>query len=197
MPMPTFGGNPPAIILLACYAGDDKAAADQALAPLQKLDVPRADTIALKDYPDVLEEAMSPTGMTIIASNVFIPEFTNEIIDVIAAQKNQLFQIRGLGGAMNTVPADATAFPHRSSEVLIVSPTFLPPNVNAEQIAEGLKPWGNVAKFGKGMYGNLLSLNTMNELKGTYLDTYAKLAEIKKIYDPENVFTMNYNVKPM
>jgi FAD/FMN-containing dehydrogenase len=35
-----------------------------------------------------------------------------------------------------------------------------------------------------------------DRIKATYKDNYARLAQIKKKYDPKNLFRVNQNIKP-
>jgi FAD/FMN-containing dehydrogenase len=198
--MPSFGGNPPAILILCCYGGADEAAAMSALKPLQSLGTVTMQAVKQKNYAEVLEEAHAPQGMEIITKNAFFKEFSDEMIAMIEeACKTAIpiLQIRYLGGAMNRVSSDATAFPHRDSEVLIVSPVFLPPGASKEVIENAMKPWQALAVFGSGAYSNLLSTDTPEDVTSSYPQaTYERLAKIKKIYDPENLFSRNYNIKP-
>lgn len=198
--MPSFGGNPPGLMILCCYAGADEAQAMQAIEPLEKLGKLLSKTITKKPYAKVLEEAHVPEGVEIITNNMFVQSFSDELIEVIALQCKTvvpIMQIRSIGGAMNRVASDATAFSHRDSEVLIVSPAFIPDGAPDSAREEALKPWSIFAKFGKGAYGNLLSTTAPEDTTNTYLPpTYETLSGIKKTYDPDNLFRQNYNITP-
>ncbi len=198
--MPSFGGNPPGIMIMCCYAGEDEAVAMKAIEPLRKLGAVVHEDIKEKAYADVLEDAHPPAGVHIIAKNIFVKEFSDELIDQIQTLCKTaipILQIRSLGGAMNRVASDATAFPHRSSEVLLVSPTFAPLDATEDVITQSMKPWESLATFGDGTYANLLSTNTTEDIRSAYpQETYSRLAKIKKQYDPENVFKNNFNIQP-
>jgi len=98
---------------------------------------------------------------------------------------------------MNRVPVDATAFAHRDSEVLVVSPVFLPLNSTEDQIQTALAPWHDIAALGKGAYINFFSRATPKEVAAAYPPaTYQRLATIKQRYDPTNVFNQNLNIVP-
>jgi hypothetical protein len=106
-------------------------------------------------------------------------------------------QIRSVGGAMNRVPADETAFAHRNSEVLIISPTFTKPDASPEAIQDGLTPWRAIEAFGNGAYISFFSQGTREEMEAGYPPaTLKRLAKVKHQYDPENVFNQNFNIKP-
>lgn len=198
--LPSLGGAPPAIIIKGCFIGTDKTAADTAYAPFTKLSEVVRQNIASEPYMDLLEDAKRPTNSKVIVQNAFLKEFSNEAIDAIVEicnDKPLILQIRHVAGAMNKRAHDATAFSHRDSEVLIVNPAFvLPPGTNKEQeIATA--PWQKIKPFGQGVYLNLLSEDTGNEVAMAFpAATLERLRKIKSLYDPENIFTTNYNITP-
>jgi FAD/FMN-containing dehydrogenase len=200
--MPPFGdAMPAAVTVMVCYASDDEALANAAIDPLRNLGKVNSDTVALKPYANVLEEAHPPAGMKIIVKNGFAREFNDELINIIAKTHGKpgapALQIRSLGGAMNNVAPDATAFAHRDSEVLMIDAHFLPPDATDEMVQKMLEPWNRMEKFTTGSYVNLMSEATQKQIDASYpKSTYDRLAEIKQKYDPQNVFNQNYNVKP-
>lgn len=197
---PSFGGNPPGAMLTSCYAGDE-ATGIKALEPLRKLGKVVMDNVKMKPYAEVLEEAHPPEGIKIVVKNTFVESFSDEVIDAIVtahtANPNIILQIRSLTGAMNRVGEEATAFGHRKSEVMLLSPTFLAPNATEEDIKKGLEPWNSIAKFGKGAYSGFLSTATEEDIQQVYPPaTFDRLKKIKQQYDPHNLFNQNFNVKP-
>lgn len=194
---PAFGNMPPMVILMCCYAGNDKTAAMSALDPFLKLDGMQSQDVTEKDYAEVLEDAHPPDDMHIVVRDAFFEDFSDEMIDTMVAQEGQLYQIRSVGGAMNRVPSDATAFAHRSSEILIVSPVFLAADASDADVQKALVPWNALAKFGKGAYVNFFTEDTPDLVHQGYPpDTFKRLSQIKKQYDPENVFNQNFNIPP-
>jgi len=74
---------------------------------------------------------------------------------------------------MARISPEATAFAHRGNEALVVV------------------PWSS------GAYGNFLSEASVASVAAAYRGaTYARLAQIEAIYDRENVFNQNLNIKP-
>lgn len=108
-----------------------------------------------------------------------------------------ILQLRSLGGAINRIAPDATAFPYRQSEVMILSLIFLPPTISEEKEKEALKPWNTIAAFGTGAYSNFFSDRNKDLSRMSPKAIYDRLAAIKKIYDPGNIFNQNYNVRPV
>jgi FAD/FMN-containing dehydrogenase len=98
----------------------------------------------------------------------------------------------------------ATAVAHRENEALIVIPAFAPADASAEQLQQIREAaWRPIAPFSSGAYGNFLSEaseaseSSEASVAAVYAGaTYARLARIKAIYDPENLFNQNLNIKP-
>lgn len=199
--LPSFMGMPPSAIVMCCYAGDDKAAADEALKPFRSLGKVRSDDIKEKHYYEVLEEAHPPEGMYVINKNGLVQDFSDDLIKTIAASytgdTGPVLQIRSLGGAMNRVSPNATAFAHRDSEAMIVSPAFVPLDSSNADKAKALETWRKLAPFTKGGYINFFSERDENLSIMYPKATQNRLAKIKKKYDPNNIFNQNYNISPM
>lgn len=195
--VPSFGGQPASAMAVVCYVGDDETVAMNAIKPLDSIGEVISKDIAKKAYAEVLEEAHPPEGMKIIVNDIFIQDFSDDSIEIIASQEDVVLQLRYLGGAMNRVPKDATAFAHRDSEILVVCPVFMSPQATEKEVAESLEPWNKIAAVGKGSYCNFLTSADAASLHASYPgDTYTRLAKIKHIYDPENFFNQTYNIMP-
>src|SRR5262249_20123454 len=129
-------GGTPAVMLMACYDSPDKDAANKAIGPLLQIGRVVSQDIQEQDYYEFLGDAHPPGGMKIKIRNGFVKELTDEIIAVIVAaleaKPDMILQIRSLGGAVSRFAPDTTAFSFRDSEMLLLSPTFLPPDATPE-----------------------------------------------------------------
>ena len=198
MVMPSMGGNPAGAIVIIVYAGNDQNAAAAAVEPLMKIGKVMHADLKMKDYADVLEDAHPPEGMKIVVKNNFVEKISDELITAIDALTHKegfpFIVLRGLGGAMAKVPADKTAFGYRDVEAMLLVPTFMAPNVDEAGLQKAMEPWNSLAKFGKGAYIGFLS-EPDEDVAGIYPEgTLKRLREVKKKYDPENVFKMCYCV---
>src|SRR5688500_6270549 len=89
------------------------------------------------------------------------------------------FQIRSDRGAYSRVANNGTAFAHRETEVLLVSPIFMPAGSSENQRLEALRLWQDLLPFIKA-YANLLGTATEKDVALAYPDkTYVRLSEIK------------------
>jgi FAD/FMN-containing dehydrogenase len=107
-----------------------------------------------------------------------------------------LFQ---LGGAVSRVPANATAYAHRSAGFAInINGVWLP----QEPIADAETAWvrqlyAAVEPYQSGVYVNFLGDEGQDRVRAAYGEaTYARLAEVKRRFDPDNIFHRNQNILP-
>ena len=105
--------------------------------------------------------------------------------------------MRSLGGAFGRVPADATAFAHRDAEAMVVALADAARDGNRRRGRARARPWRDVAAHGTGTYVNFQGSATAADLAAAYPPaTYARLAAVKRAYDPANRFALNHNVAP-
>lgn len=93
---------------------------------------------------------------------------------------------------MARILPDATAFAHRTAEVMAVACAMLPSSAPREELAG----WASLAALGSGAYVNFLGSATDADIAAAYPPaTYERLAAIKHRYDPGNVFRRNHNIR--
>ncbi|HEX5547924.1 MAG TPA: FAD-binding oxidoreductase [Ktedonobacterales bacterium] len=199
-----FGPQMPAqIMVLLCYAGDDEATANEAIKPFLHLGAVRSQDIQRKPYHAMLEDAVSPPpALKLVGHAGFLKTLSHEAIAALAANYGQvgkpIAQIRALGGAVDRVSSEATAFAHRGNEALVVVPAFAPKDASDEQARQIRQAaWQPLAPFVSGAYLNFVSDASEATVAAIYPSaTYARLARIKAEYDPDNIFNHNQNIKP-
>jgi hypothetical protein len=199
--LPQMGENPGAIIIMCCFASPDQAVANSALEPLLNLGTVLKQDISVKPYAKILEEAHPPAGMRVVSKNAFVPQISDDLIMALTQfhtkHPQNFVLLRHLAGAFSEVSPDATAFAHRQSEALIIVPFFLPAQATPQDIQTSLQPWKILEPFTKGSYVNFQSERDSKSIEEAYPSkTLARLAEIKRTYDPENIFNQNYNISP-
>lgn len=200
---PGLGPEPtPMLMVLLCYAGDDEAAAKAAIQPLLELATPQHHDVQRKPYYEMIEDAVPPPGIKSVTQNGFLKEFSPEVIDTLLTHYGKvgtpILQIRKLGGAVNRVACDATAFAHRDYSVFVLAASLVPVAMTAEQTEQVRQAhWQPLKALVSGAYVNFLSDVGEESLAAAYpAATRARLAAVKATYDPQNVFNQNLNIKP-
>src|SRR6185503_20442566 len=111
-------------------------------------------------------------------------------------------QIRVMGGAMARVPWDATAFAHRNFKVLVNVAAFYTDEADRVEKQAWMEELSAAILASAGATSTCAYVNFVNDegperVHDIYPgETYARLAEIKRRYDPGNLFRLNQNVPP-
>ncbi len=202
--LPQMPGAPRMASLLLCYAGAPGAAlsdADAAIEPMLELGTVTTASITERRYSEILEVAQRPPGVRLVGRNTLVPTLGDDVIAAIeglsATPAPVVVGVRSLGGAFARVPPDATAFAHRDAEAMVVTMVILPETATDVDVEQALVPWQAVAALGTGTYVNFQGSATDEDLAAAYPPaTYARLAAVKRSYDPGNLFALNHNIEP-
>jgi FAD/FMN-containing dehydrogenase len=103
-----------------------------------------------------------------------------------------------LGGAAARVAPDATAYAHRDAQfVMNVHGRWDVPDDDARCIAWAREMFGASTPYASdGAYVNFMTAEEGDRIRAAYGSNFARLVEIKRQYDPDNVFHLNQNIKP-
>ncbi|MGZ9226425.1 MAG: BBE domain-containing protein [Anaerolineales bacterium] len=185
------------------YAGDVDTG-ERVIAPFRKLATPLADLIKPMRYPEIYPHEDHGSSPIIASRAMFVNSVDRWAAEKIlnhlnASTASMAFaQLRVLGGAVARIPADATAFAHRSSRIM-VNLMALYGNPGEKTVHE---TW--VADFAAalqqddgGVYVNFLGDEGEARIHAAYPDeTWKRLAKIKARYDLTNFFHLNQNIQP-
>ncbi len=103
-----------------------------------------------------------------------------------------------LRGAATRIDSGSTAFAHRADQwdSDIIS-QWINPEEDEKNIAWTRKFFKEIEPLTRGVYVNHLDRDDGNDrVRNAYGPNYAKLAFIKKKYDPDNFFSLNNNILP-
>jgi FAD/FMN-containing dehydrogenase len=193
----------PVVIALMVYAGDVESG-ERAVAPIRGLATPLADMVRPLRYPEMYEGPEPPKPAFSAGTNLLVdglasgaPEAILEHLETSTAQMAGV-QLRVLGGAVARVPDDATAFGHRGAGMLVnVAAMYADPDE-----APGHEAWADsiataLADETAGAYVGFLGDEGDEGVRRAYpRATLERLAEVKRRYDPDNLFRLNLNVSP-
>lgn len=198
-----FAGPDAPVELHVVFDGDSAEAMASAIDPIRHLGTVIKDDIALKPYVDILVEGGTPPpGLQFVTRSAFVEREsvadTLRILTEVAAEPGSPFMaVRGVGGAVSRVPADATAYAHRRAELMFMTTIAGPPPVVDAARPTLDKIWQRLAPHVSGAYGNFLTSASESDVAAIYPpSTYARLAELKRRYDPNVLFAGNHTVLP-
>jgi FAD/FMN-containing dehydrogenase len=215
MPAPPFPFIPPevhglpAVVIFVCYAGamDDPDAGQRAITPLRSLggQKPLAQMLGAMPYPEMFNfTAVGAISRPHALRAGFMHTLDGTTIDAVLAHIERptspmsVVQLRVLGGAMARVPADATAFAHRDKPLFLAMMNAWDDPGDAHRHASWVDSlWRQVAPRTDGAYANFLDDEGEDRVRSAFTPAvYARLAEVKRRYDPDNLFRRNPNIRP-
>ena len=198
------GGKPGAFIFDTCYSGPADQA-EKALAPLRKLGKPIADRIAPVDYV-ALQRSGDSTDPRVEGSYLksgFIDAFPAKLVDTIMdgfvahPERSTTVFFQHSGGAVGKVSADATAFPHRRAVNNMFATVSWPlPGDSAAHVGYVKSLWATLEPYTNGYYTNEVANEAQSIVDANYQGNLGRLREVKKRYDPGNLFRLNANILP-
>lgn len=176
-------------------------AAEEALAPLRALAEPYADLVRPMRYPEIFQaEEMGPMP-EVVSRGGFVRELGAReaavLADAVATPGSpRIAQLRVLGGAVARVDAEATAFAHRGIPMMLMLVAFCDgPEDRARQEAWLAEASGVLDD--SAAYVNFMGREAPERVRAAYPGrTWDRLVEVKRRYDPENLFRLNQNVSP-
>ena len=188
-----------------CHAGSLEEG-ERAVAPFRKLGTPIADVVSPHRYAD-WQTAFDPlldAGARNYWKSHHLSELSDGAIDAALAYVAKLPSpecevfLGQLGGAINRVAADATAYPHRDTRfVMNVHTRWRDPADDSRCIGWARDFFAATAPHANGgVYVNFMPDDETDRLDGAYGRNQARLARIKATYDPDNLFRMNQNIRP-
>ncbi|HEX8132009.1 MAG TPA: FAD-binding oxidoreductase [Actinomycetes bacterium] len=209
MPAPPMPMVPPelhgqlVIMAMLVWAGpvEDGQAA---VAPFRALATPLADMVAPMPYPGIYppeDEAFHPTaiGHTMFVDAIDLP-VAETILEYLRSSDApmRVAQLRVLGGAMARVPADATAFVHRGSKIMVnVAAFYQGPDDQPVRQAWVDEFAAALQQGDQGAYVGFLGDEGEVRVHQAYPPaTWERLAAVKARYDPGNLFRGNHNIPP-
>jgi FAD/FMN-containing dehydrogenase len=193
------------IVMLAMlvHAGSTEDG-EQAVAPFRALATPLADMVRPMPLPEIYPPDDPEYRPLAAARTMFVDSIgyaeSELILDQLTASTAMMpvAQLRVLGGAMARIPADATAFAHRRSKIMVnvaaVYERLDEASVHEEWVTEFADA---LRQSDHGAYVNFVGDEGEDAVRASYPgETWDRLAAIKRRYDPGNLFRLNQNIPP-
>jgi len=193
------------IAMVACWAGDLEKG-ESALKPFHEVAPVVAEHVGPMPYPALNSafDGLVPPGLQHYWKASFVNELTDEAITAHEANGpdvpvvNSTVHIYPINGAAHGVASDATAFAYRDANFATVIAGMWPePSDNEANTAWVRNYYEAIAPHSEeGGYINFMAGDDQARIKANYKGNYERLADIKRTYDPGNLFHLNQNIKP-
>lgn len=194
-------------VMAVCYSGSLEAG-EQVLRPVREFGPPLADHIQPMPYTAAqkLLAPLTPAGRHYYIKSHFITEISTSAIDTMVAHFEQVTSplsamiFQQLGNAATRVPSANTAFGHRDMgyEWAVLS-AWLDPGESARHIRWAREFSQAMLPFSKGFYVNQVGTEAeegADLIRQAFGANYQRLADLKRKYDPTNLFRHNQNIPP-
>ncbi|MCA0275108.1 MAG: FAD-binding oxidoreductase [Proteobacteria bacterium] len=192
------------LVLAMCWCGD-LAAGEKATAALRAIGKPIVDVVGpnpFTGWQTAFDPLLQPGARNYWKSHDFI-ELADKTIDILDGAIRTLpgpeceIFVGHVGGAAERVATDATAFPQRSSHfVMNVHARWREASMDDACIgwARGIYDATRPLAVGTA-YINFMPADEADRVEAAYGGNYARLMEVKRKYDPDNLFRMNQNLR--
>lgn len=206
--MPEALHNQPVVIVEGLYAGPVDEG-QQVLQPLRKHGTPLVDMSGPTPFVDVQSsyDALAPEGDLYYWKSLYLKALSDEAIDAIVAyaadrpSPRTLLVIRQLGGAMNRVALEATAFGDRSAPFhLSLDAMWTDPTASDGIIQWTRHAWDDLQRFATGgFYVNFPGFWEEGDalVRAAYGSNYERLQTIEQTYDPTGLFQPHHHAAPV
>jgi len=191
--------------IVACWSGDPQEGERQFKAFHDVAEV-KAEMVGPVPYPAINAafDGLFPRGIRQYWKGNFVKELTDEAIAAHvehgpnAPTVSSTMHLYPINGACHRVEADATAFGHRDANFsMVIIAASDDPSMDAantkwvRDYSDAIAPHSEV-----GGYVNFMDDDDEERVRANYGGNYNRLVDIKRKYDPDNVFRVNQNIVP-
>ncbi len=194
------------MIALALLYADDPKLGEPLIDPLRKFGTPLGEHVGVQPYTawqQAFDPLLTPGARNYWKSHNFstlqdgLFDAVIESIENLPSPQCEIF-FGAIGGATTRPPPESAAYAHRDAQFVM--------NVHGrwQEQADDERCIGWAREFFKasapfasgGVYVNFLTADEGDRVRSAYGPNYDRLAQVKRTYDPDNLFRMNQNIQP-
>ena len=193
------------IALALLYAGNPKEG-EPLIEPLHKFGTPVGAHVGVQPYI-AWQQAFDPLlsfgarnywkshNLTVLNDGLF--DAVIDAVNKLPSPQCEIF-FGAIGGATTRPAPDSTAYAHRETQfVMNVHGRWENPDDDQRCIGWARDFFRASTPFASsGVYVNFLTADEGNRIPNAYGPNYPRLAQVKRKYDPNNLFCVNQNIKP-
>lgn len=203
--MPEDRVGEPLCAVMNCWTGD-VAEGEALIDSFRQVATPVAEHVGVMPFADVnaLFDGLYPRGLQHYWKAAFVTELTDDAIDAHfmhgpgVPAMNSTMHIYPINGACHDVTEDATAFGHRDASFATVIAGMWPDPAENEANTKWVKDYyaAIAPHSAPGGYINFAAADDQARVPDNYGSNYERLREVKRTYDPQNLFHLNQNIVP-
>jgi FAD/FMN-containing dehydrogenase len=194
------------LAFIACWAGATEDG-ERALQPIRDWAPVVAEHVGVMPYPalnSAFDALYPPGGLQHYWKANFVKELTDDAIEAHLEHGpnvpvvNSTVHIYPINGACNRVASDATAFAYRDATFATVIAGMWPDPADNDANIEWVRDYYDATAplSEEGGYVNFMSGDDQERIRANYGGNYDRLVDVKREYDPDNLFHLNQNVRP-
>jgi len=193
------------LAFVACWAGPLEQG-EAMLKPLHDVAPVVAEHVGEMPYPALNSafDALVPPGLQHYWKANFVTELNDAAIDAHLEHGpkvpvvNSTVHIYPINGACHRVASDATAFAYRDSNFAPVIAGMWPDPSQNEANTRWVRDYYDATAplSEEGGYINFMADDDQDRIKANYRGNYDRLVQVKRTYDPDNLFHLNQNIRP-
>lgn len=195
----------PLIAIVACWSGPlDEG--PRAIQPLRDVAPVVAEHVGPMPYPQLNSafDALVPPGLQQYWKANFVTELGDDAIEAHLRHGpklptvNSTVHIYPIDGACHRVSPQATAFSYRDANFATVIAGMWPDPADNESNISWVRDYyaATAPHSQEGGYINFMDADDQDRIKANYRENYERLVEVKRQYDPDNLFHLNQNIRP-
>jgi FAD/FMN-containing dehydrogenase len=194
-----------AVSLRIAYTGTAEDG-ERMVAPLRAVAPPILDTVADMPYTQCASIHNEPTDpLPYYERSIMLREFPaqaqDKLVELVGPDSDTtmwIAELRALGGAWDREPAVPNAVATRGLPYVLLGVEVAPLaeeqrlKASIAALLDGMAPW----QADRRLVNNLAPEEASDAIAIYGPERYARLAAVKKTYDPTNIFRLNHNVVP-
>ncbi len=194
------------VIMVTCWSGAPDEG-ERVIKPIREIAKPVAEFVGPLPYPvlNSMFDALYPyAGLQHYWKASFVKELSDEAISAHVEHGSKVpvvtstMHIYPINGACHRVASDATAFAYRDANFATVIAGMWPDPAQNEANTRWVRDYYDATAplSEEGGYINFMAADDQDRIRANYRGNYDRLVQVKRTYDPDNVFRLNQNIKP-
>jgi FAD/FMN-containing dehydrogenase len=199
--------NGKGFINLSVFYSGDIAEGEKVLAPIRAIGKPAMDDIGVGKYLDIQSriDRNVPWGQQYYQKAGLLAEIKPKMIDLLVditkdpAPIQTTVNFTQVGGAINRIAPEETAYPNRNAEVqMILAASWKGRSDRQDDYIAGIRRyWDTLLPYTDGVYiNNMMHDGADSRVRNNFNTNYDRLVELKNKYDPTNLLRLNANIRP-